>query len=554
MRRRPQQQGCVSGPVWFAGGAVEELAQPFGYHPRLGPDGYILRHFLQILTFRLSPFVNQYQLQAAVLAAAVRLRRRFQLQITVSQHPGAAEDMVDETEDRPLAAEVPIQQDQTAFGCGLLLLPLEEGDVGIAEAVDGLVLVAHDEEVAFTGHQADYPVLQGICVLELVYHHQSVAPGHAAADVLVGEQPPGRQGEVGEVEYALCPLDGLILLTERCQKPVEQLQSAAGGNEYELEQIEVHPILHRLELIPELPEVPCGPSLPDRRQTRFPLYPQGLVQFFQALQPLGDRLRLRVFPCHGRSAGVVNGGAEVQGRGFRVGLHIGKRQARFPALAAEGVIGAGDGLHQTAGEAGVVGVDQRQRSLTFLLHKALKRSLEGLVTHYPRLDLVSGPEIGIDAGSQGVGPEQGCTEAVDGADGGALDVTIGSLHPFQLPFVRITVDDLAPAQQVPDAFHHLGGGLPGEGDGQYLVDRSEAAADGVDVSSGDHSGLARAGSGGDEQGAVQGGDGPALGFGGSEPFHLSRLPRRRSRAGPGGGRCRRSRRTGSPCSHRGVRR
>ena len=65
-------------------------------------------------------------------------------------------------------------------------------------------------------------------------------------------------------------------------------------------------------------------------------------------------------------------------------------------------------------------------------------------------------------------------------------------------------------QQPVDALGHLAGGLVGEGDGQDGVGRDAFLADQPGDAAGDDAGLARAGSGEDQQRAFGGLDGGAL--------------------------------------------
>ncbi len=66
------------------------------------------------------------------------------------------------------------------------------------------------------------------------------------------------------------------------------------------------------------------------------------------------------------------------------------------------------------------------------------------------------------------------------------------------------------AEQPVDALAHLAGGLVGEGDGQDGVRRDALLADQPGDAAGDDAGLARAGSGENQQGAFGGLDGGAL--------------------------------------------
>jgi len=86
----------------------------------------------------------------------------------------------------------------------------EDLDVGVAEAIDRLELVADEEELALAvgpGQQVDELALEPVRVLELVHHDRAEAPALAAADLLVvAQQLPRELLQVLEVERRLALL------------------------------------------------------------------------------------------------------------------------------------------------------------------------------------------------------------------------------------------------------------------------------------------------------------------------------------------------------------
>src|SRR4029434_7095503 len=76
-------------------------------------------------------------------------------------------------------------------------------DVGVPEAVDGLELVA-DEEQVIRGEEVDELALEAVRVLELVDENRAEAPALSLADRrLVAQQVPRGELEVLEVEGRL---------------------------------------------------------------------------------------------------------------------------------------------------------------------------------------------------------------------------------------------------------------------------------------------------------------------------------------------------------------
>ena len=97
-------------------------------------------------------------------------------------------------------AVVPAKRDQPLAGLGALLAV--DRDVGVAEPVDALELVADEEELA-AGHEVDQLALEPVRVLELVDEHVGEPLPVGLGQVGSGAQEiAGPQLEVGEVDQA----------------------------------------------------------------------------------------------------------------------------------------------------------------------------------------------------------------------------------------------------------------------------------------------------------------------------------------------------------------
>ena len=148
----------------------------------------------------------------------------------------------------------------------LQLFP-EDGGVGLAEAVDALLQVPHQEKVAAVrGGQAGVKgVLQGVGVLVFVHHHRAVARPYPLAEgrgraVGPPQQPEGQVLEVAELQQLALPLAGGKAGVEVPHRP-EQSRQPRGGQ---------GPVLFGLRFaagdqVQNLPEQPCrlGGAGPD---------------------------------------------------------------------------------------------------------------------------------------------------------------------------------------------------------------------------------------------------------------------------------------------------
>ena len=134
----------------------------------------------------------------------------------------AAEELVHRCEHLGPRAVVP---DEGEAPAGLVAARAEDGDVGVAEAVDRLELVADREHLRpRPGDQVDELALEPVRVLELVHHHGAEPELLALADgVVVAEEVAREELEVLEVEGRLAPLRLGVRVRERVEQLLEEL-------------------------------------------------------------------------------------------------------------------------------------------------------------------------------------------------------------------------------------------------------------------------------------------------------------------------------------------
>ena len=130
----------------------------------------------------------------------------------------AREEVVDRGEDLGARAVVLGEREDAA---GLLPPLAEDLDVGVAEAVDGLELVADEEELLVLralGEQVDDLALEPVRVLELVDHDRAEPPALPLPDPgVVPQEVAGSELEVLEVERRLAVLRRAVGAAERVQ-------------------------------------------------------------------------------------------------------------------------------------------------------------------------------------------------------------------------------------------------------------------------------------------------------------------------------------------------
>ena len=423
--------------------------------------------------------------------------------------------VVDELDHGGDGAEVLDQGDVLAHP---LLDLLIESDVGAPEAVDRLLGVADQEELA--GHQLGIqPVsrkgqvgpgrqvesdlgLQGVGVLELVDEDPRPAclrPGPDAG--VVAEHVAGPGQEV--VEGGDTPLAALGRVFEdevaKClQESVEDLRAAAGEDHLGLLDALLDLGLQAVEAVPP----PVGPAAPGGREHLQQLQRvERLALAVRLLQPLGGHEQLRhplVHPVRGVEA-VVQVARKAPDPGRELGRGGQGRQrcrGRPGGLRRQEVVvlveGAGEALDPVRAE------PEQERVLDRDAGQVAERGrLEPGPEALPELkvlrDLVEGVEVRRQPRLQRVGAQERSREGVDGVDRRLLEGGGGSRG----------LGRGGSLQALADAGAKLGGGRLGEGDGHQLGGRQAARGDQGDDPLDQGRGLPGPGPGFDEEGRLE---------------------------------------------------
>ena len=214
----------------------------------------------------------------------------------------------------------------------------EHGDVGVAEAVDRLELVADEEDVGRAGpaaHQVDDVALQPVRVLELVDHDRAEPQLLELADVrMVAQQVARVELQIFEVERRLALLRRRVLGGEQVEQLLQQLavarrkllerrllQPVAGSAELERalarnRQIEIE------QLLRVRAEGERRRSSRELVRGRVGIGGQAARSFVQLAEPLGDarvlaELQRQVAP--GRAQRLVDAGQHLAQAGRAVG-------------------------------------------------------------------------------------------------------------------------------------------------------------------------------------------------------------------------------------------
>ncbi len=414
--------------------------------------------------------------------------------------PQPPEERAGEGEQLRPAAEVAGELDHhPAAAPRLGDVPAEDLDLRVAEAVDGLALVADREELAgdVRAEQVDHLLLEAVGVLELVDQDVAVAPrerrGHAglvaqeragqALHVLVVDQappgfvsgelpegrgghgveraamtlafelgPPGRLREIGQPREGRAELgEARLALRRELEQPggvlVERLQRGRFAA----------PGLEPGEALPGGGELLCGLA--------------GELLFEEAAQGSGRA------PGHVRPAAVELGPAP----GALTRQVGGERRQAFRAVAQRLLL-ADEVEHRAAHE--VLAVARHQLEETGVLLPEVRG--EGRVQEAPGLHLGGHAELRVDPGQEEVLAKQRSAEAVDGGDLGALGRAPLGLEP---PRAELGHHPLA----------HLRGGAHREGDGEYFAGRHPVLGHEREVPADEQAGLARPGAGVERQ-------------------------------------------------------
>ena len=329
---------------------------------------------------------------------------------------------------------------------------LEQLDVGVAKAVDGLLGIA-DREQVLARDRVDQPELHTVGVLELVDHDAGKPAAVALAQVIVGgEQTRGEQLEVLEVHSRVRALGRGVVGRVAPQEHVEQAVGASGP-----------PVgADRANLGQGI-----GVGLADGRAQRGTVSPRQreLIQrsrpqlsgardlgaSAQALERLEDTHTRLV---HQREFGADGLGRPGERRQRRAQWwRRSQRRQRRLELPARAQLSM-DPQNGRAQRLGPVRGDEVNR-LRASGGQLLERGFKGGGGQPPGLVLVEHHEAGVKAGVERMGPQHAGTEAVNGGDEGGF----GRRGSLVLPEL---------AQAGSDAVAHLRRRLLGERDGQDL--------------------------------------------------------------------------------------
>ena len=284
-------------------------------------------------------------------------------------------------------------------------------DVRVPEAVDGLKLVADEEEV-LGGEQVDQLALEPVRVLELVHEHRAEAPALAVADRrVIPEEVPRVQLEILEVERRLRLLRGCVGVGEAPQQLLEE------------------PAVSCRELV-ERSLLDCVARLLVAREpvTR----PAARGQLGEVDQPLGrgralqelDRAR-RALPSR---LGLLHPGRVLDHAARRLaqlldprleGRPVGDLEDELAARRAQRLEDAGQHPPQPARP---IRREQPDPLRIPGRTEGLERLLERLARQHPRLVLVEHTEARVDAGLEGMRLQQAVAEAVDRRDPRAVQL------------------------------------------------------------------------------------------------------------------------------------
>ena len=208
VRRRVARRAQQHGDPARLHPAVDELAQ--APRQRVGLD--LARRGR---TQHALPARDEVQLDRRLpqgLDGAQRVRRG-----EVALVEALAEDMADDGEQLGTGA---VAAGQRQAGGRLRPARAEELDVGVAEAVDRLARVAHEDPLAGRpDERVEEPALEAVRVLELVHEHEIEALAHLDADLVALEQRAGTLLEIVEVERELgllaCAIGLAVALEQR---------------------------------------------------------------------------------------------------------------------------------------------------------------------------------------------------------------------------------------------------------------------------------------------------------------------------------------------------
>ena len=337
----------------------------------------------------------------------------------------------------------------------------EHPHVGVAEAVDGLELVADIEHLGATaGEKVDELALEAVRVLELVHHDRAEAERLAIADVrVVAQQVACVQLEILEVERRLARLLGRVRVREALEQLLQQVAVAPrrlveGRLLDGLARLLVHDAAVAAHLEAREVEQPVGPLVA----------PEQLEQ-----------LRRRVAPER-RSRIAQLGDALLQlGAVAHAELERAARRAKRLVHPRE----------HAAEPRRAVGGEELQPLRLRARAELRERALERLAAQHRPLCVVELAEARIEAGRERVCLQQPEAEAVDGRDPRAVELAC-------------EVVPAARCQLGADARAQLSRSAPRIRDDEDRVDVEAVVAHRAREALDEHGGLAGARTGGDE--------------------------------------------------------
>jgi len=129
-------------------------------------------------------------------------------------------DLIHKLDDRGTGSVVFIEHMSLGKTRGQVL---EHGHIRVPKTIDRLLRVAHDAHVLEAGLHKPLknPALQGVCVLELVHHHE-IKPGmEVIPDPFIREREIGLQFKIIEIKASVPVLRLLVALIDRFEDKPE---------------------------------------------------------------------------------------------------------------------------------------------------------------------------------------------------------------------------------------------------------------------------------------------------------------------------------------------
>jgi hypothetical protein len=358
----------------------------------------------------------------------------------------------------------------------------EDMHIGMPESVDGLELVADEEDllaVRALGEEVDELALEAVRVLELVDHDRAEAPALPLADVgVLSQEVSGEELKIFEVERRF-PLLGRPIGTLEGSEQLLQEIPVAGG-----ELVEGSLLDSSAGLLVRGRAFAAGAKL---GKVEKPLGQRPLLQELEGAGSRGPR-GLPRFRFLGEAACRILQLLDPRPESGP----FAKLEDQRPPGRAQRRIDAGK--HPPQGPS-AVGGEQRGPLLVAFIEEVLQGRGEGLALEDTRLALVEDAKTRIDAGREWMRLQQPMAEPVDRRDPG----------PVELSGEVVAAELFEPG---PDAAAELAGSAFGVRDHEQRVDAEAAVADRFDETLDEDGRLARPRSRRDEDhaGRVDGGD------------------------------------------------